>query len=50
MKKKSADRVLLETEDEEQRYGRNKDTSINRTYISSGEYRKKPMGIISSAF
>lgn len=33
MKKKSANRVLLETEDEEQRYGRNKDTIINRTYI-----------------
>jgi len=26
---------------EEQRYGRNKDTTINRAYINSGEYRKK---------
>lgn len=26
---------------EEQRYGRNKDTAINRAYINSGEYRKK---------
>lgn len=26
---------------EEQRYGRNKDTTINHAYISSGEYRKK---------
>ena len=41
MKKKSADGVRLETEDEEQRYGRNKDTIINRTYINSGDYRKK---------
>lgn len=26
---------------EGQRYGRNKDTSINHAYINSGEYRKK---------
>lgn len=26
---------------EEQRYGRNKDTQVNHTYIDSGEYRKK---------
>ncbi len=26
---------------EEQRYGRNKDTCINHTYIESGEYRRK---------
>ena len=26
---------------EEQRYGRNKETVINRSYIESGEYRKK---------
>lgn len=26
---------------EEQRYGRNKDTQINHSYIDSGEYRKK---------
>lgn len=26
---------------EQQRYGRNKDTSINHTYIESGEYRNK---------
>lgn len=28
-------------EDEKQRYGRNKDTSINHTYIDSGSYRRK---------
>lgn len=28
-------------EDEEQRYGRNKDTVINATYINSGDYRRK---------
>lgn len=28
-------------EDEAQRYGRNKDTIIDSTYISSGEYRRK---------
>ena len=48
MKKKSANRMLLESEDEEQRYGRNKDTVINRTYINSGEYRKKFDGISAS--
>lgn len=26
---------------EEQRYGRNKETTIDHTYIQSGEYRKK---------
>ena len=41
MKKERVQAVLLEAEDEEQRYGRNKDTIINRTYINSGEYRKK---------
>ena len=29
------------TSKEEQRYGRNKGTAINRAYINSGEYRKK---------
>lgn len=28
-----------------QRYGRNKDTLINNTYIDSGEYRNKFNGI-----
>lgn len=46
MKKKSV--ILLEKEDEEQRYGRNKDTAINRTYINSGDYRKKFDEISSS--
>ena len=46
MKTKSA--VLVEIEDEEQRYGRNKDTAINHTYINSGEYRKKFDEISSS--
>ena len=41
MKKKGADGVRFKTEDEEQRYGRNKDTIIYRTYINSGDYRKK---------
>lgn len=49
MKKKSGVVTRLETEDEEQRYGRNKDTIINRTYINSGEYRKKFDGISSSS-
>lgn len=35
------DRYLSQTEDEEQRYGRNKDTAINHAYISSGSYRRK---------
>ena len=26
---------------EEQRYGRNKETLVNHTYIESGEYRRK---------
>lgn len=26
---------------EEQRKGRNKETTVNRTYISSGEYKRK---------
>ena len=30
---------------EQQRYGRNKDTIINHTYIESGEYRNKFDGI-----
>ena len=30
-----------QSEDEGQRYGRNKDTAINHTYINSGSYRKK---------
>lgn len=30
---------------ERQRYGRNKDTTINHAYINSGEYRKKFDGI-----
>ena len=42
------EKTLLHEEDEEQRYGRNKDTVINRTYISSGNYRKKFDGISSS--
>lgn len=40
--------IILEKEDEEQRYGRNKDTAINRTYINSGDYRKKFDEISSS--
>lgn len=32
---------MEETEIEEQRYGRNKDTQINLSYIDSGEYRRK---------
>lgn len=32
---------LPTAEDEEQRYGRNKDTAINHTYINSGSYRRK---------
>ena len=32
---------MLNKTKEEQRYGRNKDTTINHAYISSGEYRKK---------
>lgn len=32
---------LLQAEDEGQRYGRNKDTVINHTYINSGSYRRK---------
>lgn len=31
----------MRTEIEEQRYGRNKQTTINHTYISSGSYRRK---------
>jgi len=46
MKIKSS--IILEKEDEEQRYGRNKDTAINRTYINSGDYRKKFDEISSS--
>lgn len=32
---------LPRVEDEGQRYGRNKDTAINHTYINSGSYRRK---------
>jgi len=32
---------MLNLSKEEQRYGRNKDTTINHAYINSGEYRKK---------
>lgn len=32
---------LNKKEKEKQRYGRNKDTSINRAYINGGEYRNK---------
>ena len=39
--KVEADCFWLQPEDEEQRYGRNKSTVINHTYISSGSYRKK---------
>lgn len=31
----------IKTEDEEQRKGRNKATIVNKTYIESGEYRRK---------
>lgn len=36
-----ADCFLSQAEDEGQRYGRNKDTMINHTYINSGSYRRK---------
>lgn len=36
-------------EDEEQRYGRNKSTQINKSYIESGEYRRKFDKITDSA-
>ena len=36
-----ADCFLIQAEDEGQRYGRNKDTVINHTYINSGSYRRK---------
>ena len=36
-----ADGFLPQAKDEGQRYGRNKDTVINRTYINSGSYRRK---------
>ncbi len=36
-----ADCFLPQAEDEGQRYGRNKDTAINHTYINSGSYRRK---------
>lgn len=35
------ERFLPQAEDERQRYGRNKDTAINHTYINSGSYRRK---------
>ena len=34
-------KFLPSAEDEEQRYGRNKDTVINHAYIDSGSYRRK---------
>lgn len=34
-------KFVYKVEDEAQRYGRNKDTIINSTYINSGEYRRK---------
>lgn len=36
-----AECFLLRTEDEGQRYGRNKGTAINHTYINGGSYRRK---------
>ena len=33
--------LVFRVEDEAQRYGRNKDTLVNSTYINSGEYRRK---------
>lgn len=36
-----SDALRISPESEEQRVGRNKDTTINHTYISSGEYRRK---------
>ena len=36
-----ADFFLPQAEDEGQRYGRNKNTAINHTYINSGSYRRK---------
>ena len=36
-----ADCFLPQVEDEGQRYGRNKDTAINHTYINNGSYRRK---------
>lgn len=36
-----AEGFLPQAEDEGQRYGRNKDTVINHTYINSGSYRRK---------
>jgi hypothetical protein len=33
--------IMIKGEDEEQRYGRNKNTVVNHTYINSGSYRKK---------
>lgn len=35
------DCILPQAEDEGQRYGRNKDTTINHTYINGGSYRRK---------
>ena len=35
--KSGSDDVILEN----QRYGRNKETIVNKTYIESGEYRRK---------
>lgn len=44
--------MAMEGEDmpsEYQRYGRNKGTQINNTYINSGEYRKKFDGITDNS-
>ena len=43
-----ADKILLEMEIEKQRYGRNKNTTINHAYISGGSYRRKFDKISSS--
>ncbi len=41
----NSDIIEVDTERENQRYGRNKDTVVNKTYINSGEYRRKFNGI-----
>ena len=40
-RKHGTENIFPRSEDEEQRYGRNKETTINHTYISSGDYRRK---------
>ena len=42
-------KIVLGLEDEEQRYGRNKETTINSTYINGGDYRRKFDAISESA-